>query len=543
MDVFGEAGLSGHLGVNIGEGGTTDGKLGIGETPTLEIIVNAAAEADIFAKVATTAGAIPPSVSTFIQYDQTLGEATWSSATGFKFTTSSPSVKLQDVTLDAGSIMGSFFTDSLSIIKDILEPIRPVIDLLTFEVDLGIAQLQLIDMAYLRLPAKTVDTAKKVIQAIKSTLEFIDSLDTVGGNNNFGDFDLGGAFLSDPESEVTDDEIGGSSRPAPTGGSASIDKVVNGPNQKGLDKGKQKNFRLPILEDPATMLGLLTGKTVDLFWYDLPDLELEFRYSKTFPVFPGLNVGIVGSVGASTNFDFGFDTSGFIEFQESGYDLTQIWRIMKGFYLDDHGLENTASDLNEITLTALLGATASLGLGGLIEAGVTGGIEATIGFDLNDKLTEFEDGNPVGDGKLYGHELIERISHGPECLFDVNGQLKVFLEAFLWVGLDFGFGRITLFEARERFIDEIIAEFNWECMLSAPEDIADLSGDGKTIDLRYSGSDSDGQHRYTVTALGEDEKVNSKWTLETLFKKGLSISLTIRPLNLTIWPLVWIPVD
>jgi len=88
-----------------------------------------------------------------------------------------------------------------------------------------------------------------------------------------------------------------------------------------------------------------------------------------------------GSVGASTNFDFGFDTSGFIEFQESGYDASQAWRIMNGFYLDDHGLENTASDLDEVLLYAMFGASASIGIGGLVEAGVMGGIEAQIGFD------------------------------------------------------------------------------------------------------------------------------------------------------------------
>ena len=132
---------------------------------------------------------------------------------------------------------------------------------------------------------------------------------------------------------------------------------------------------------------------------------------------------------------------------------------MNGFYLDDHGFENMVSDLDEVTLTATLFAGASLAVGGLVEAGVTGGIEATIGFDLNDKLTEFQDGNPIGDGKLYGAELIERISHGPQCLFDVHVEITLFMEAFLWVGLDMGFSRITLFEARERFVDIVLAEF------------------------------------------------------------------------------------
>ena len=42
-------------------------------------------------------------------------------------------------------------------------------------------------------------------------------------------------------------------------------------------------------------------------------------------------------------------------------------------------------------------------------------IEMEIDFDLNDFATDFEDGVPVGDGKVYGSELITRITQGPQC--------------------------------------------------------------------------------------------------------------------------------
>ncbi|MCA1806412.1 MAG: hypothetical protein LC687_00900 [Actinobacteria bacterium] len=393
---------------------------------------------------------------------------------------------------------------------------RPVIDLLTMELDLGIAKLMMIDMAYLKLPAQTVDTAKKVIQILKSTIEFIDAMDSVGGIISFGDFHLTGTFLEDPDSQATESELG-ANRAAPTGGNTSTETAAAGPDQKGLAEGSVKRFRLPILEDPSTALGLITGKPVDLFWYDLPDLDLEFEYRKTFPVYPGLNVGIMGSVGVETNFDFGFDTSGFIEFQESGYATSEIWRIMNGFYLDDHGLENTANDLDEVVLSAMLGAVASLGVGGLVEAGVIGGIEAVIGFDLNDKLTQFDNGDPIGDGKLYGAELIDRISHGPQCLFDVHGTLTLFLDVFLWIGIDLGFSEITIFEATERFVDLLLAEFKWECVHAAPEHIAEQSGD--ELKLKYYGDDSGGAHAYTVKQLNAEDNT-AGWTIETLFRQG-----------------------
>jgi len=295
MDVYGEAGLNGHLGLDIAGG--ADNKWNGG---AIELSLNASAEAyaNIYAEVATSAGAILPSMSTFIEYDQVLGDATWSSSSGFEFVTGSPEVMLYDVSLDAGSLMGSFLGETLNGIKEIIEPMRPVIDLLSLELDLGIAKFQLIDIAYLKLPAKTVDTAKAVIQVIKSTLEFIDSTDSLDGDINFGDFNLGASFLEDPDSEVSEEEtkaVGSdpTQKREVTGQTASTTAAKKGPNQRGLDKGKEKRFKLPILDDPASALGLITGRPVDLFWYDLPDLDLNFTYRKSFPVFPGLNAGIV----------------------------------------------------------------------------------------------------------------------------------------------------------------------------------------------------------------------------------------------------------
>jgi len=380
MDIYGQAGVDGSLGLDI-QDADGDGQWR-GEGLDLAINASAVAYADFFAEAATTAGAILPSMSTFVQYDQILGNASWSSNNGFNFETGAPEVVLYDVTLDAGSLFDSFLGESLSIIKDIIDPIRPAVELLTMEVDLGITAFQIIDLAYLRLPAETVDTAKKVLNVLKATIEFIDSVEGLGGTLNFGDFYLTEQFLGNPDSQVSEMDTMdacGQKKTGPSGGTDSTSKVAAGPDQKGLDKkstrgsnaGKTSNtntprFRLPILDDPASALGLLTGKAVDLFYYDLPDLGLAFEYQKSYPIYPGLNAIIGGSVGVETNFDFGFDTSGFIEFQESGYEPSQAWRIMNGFFLDDHGAENTDSDLDEVILTATIFVGASLGIGGLV---------------------------------------------------------------------------------------------------------------------------------------------------------------------------------
>ena len=301
---------------------------------------------------------------------------------------------------------------------------RPVVDLLTMEIDLDHSD----SVHRSGLPTSASQNGRyreEGSQCFKSDDRIVDMIESVDGDLNFGTFYLTQQFLGDPNSEVGDDDTkdpsSGQKKAAPEGNS-STKAAKKGPDQSGLDgrstkgskAGQKKSkksgpagsrsssesrFRLPLLDDPASALGLLTGRPVDLFWYDLPDLDLQFEYSKSYPVFAGLNAVIGGSITAQTNFDFGFDTSGFIEWQESEYDASQAWRIMKGFYLDDHGAENTPGDEDEVTLTAEIFAGLSLGIGGLVEAGVIGGIEAIIGFDLNDKLTEFQDSDPIGDGR------------------------------------------------------------------------------------------------------------------------------------------------
>ena len=160
-----------------------------------------------------------------------------------------------------------------------------------------------------------------------------------------------------------------------------------------------------------------------------------------------------------------------------------------------------------------IGAIASLGIGGLVEAGVKGGIEATIGFDLNDIETEFLNDLPVGDGKLYGSELFKRIMHGPQCLFDMHGELKVFLEAFLWIGIDLGFSddhAVRGARALRRRGDRRV-RLGVHPRLAA--DIAFLTRAPTRWTLRYAGRQ---RESYVVDVLDVDDDL----TLARLMKDG-----------------------
>ncbi|MCA9011336.1 MAG: calcium-binding protein, partial [Planctomycetaceae bacterium] len=533
-------GLWGHFGLDIRDA-DGDGKWKIGEGVSLAMNASAFAEAHLVAGVETTAGNFLPSVSTTIHYTQMLGNVTLSTNGKASIEFGSPDVVLQDVTLNVGTLFKSFLADTLSTIHDIVTPLKPVVDLLLMEIPLGgIASppIRFIDIARLRLPASVVETMTKVLQVLDSTIKFLDTVDELAsaGSINFGTFHLTEASAKNPNADLSAADTASTGRDdsALTAGQK---KILAGPDQKGLDgnslttssatKGKKKppkkNFTIPVLEDPASLLSFIMGRgDVDLFWYDLPDLNLFFEYQRSFPVFAGLNVGLFGSVGVTTNFDFGFDTRGLRQWMDTDFDPSESWRIFNGFYLDDHGQENTSADKPELVLNAAIGASVSLGIGGLVEAGVRGGLEATINFDLNDFETQIVNDLPVGDGKLYGSELLDRLGHGVECLFDVDGQLKVFLEAYLWIGLDLGFSTITLFKASERFVDEIIVKFDWECIHEAPASIAqtsvDLNGD-KVLTLSYQNSNGTtynpgtARHAYKVEALPINDDLDLAYLL------------------------------
>ncbi|MBI2480518.1 MAG: hypothetical protein HYV60_18390, partial [Planctomycetia bacterium] len=146
-----------------------------------------------------------------------------------------------------------------------------------------------------------------------------------------------------------------------------------------------------------------------------------------------------------------------------------------------HGTENTAGDRPEVTLTASIIAGPSVGIAGLVEAGVEGDITAKIDFDLNDVPTPGS--NPLEyDGRLTLDELSQRAEQGLECVFDTSGQLSAGLTGFLWVGVDTGvFGRITLYENRISLYRETLATFELGCKDLVPPTLGTVNGGVLTL--------------------------------------------------------------
>lgn len=496
-DDDGVSGLYGTFSIDLQDAGG-DGRWALlkGEKGSVEVRLQAVANADLALTVSIPDGSdgdgppLFPTVTAVLHYDQVLADV----GTGGASFVQRPTIVFEDVTLDLGEFISGFVAPIAEAVNALTEPLEPIFSKdpedpgLLFKPiglleELGLKDTRLIDITRTVLGQtryapviKAIDAIGDVITLVKAVDEFIDSSPPEGGLLfNFGDF------------TVNFDEKGGTAAAPATSNPGAPKETANPKANAVLGKlGTKKDvgsFQFPLLNDPSTIFGLLLGKDVDLFIYDMPKLDLKFEYVKSVPIFPGLNARFGGGVSASTNFSLGFDTSGFNQWKAQGFAPESSYLLLNGLFLDDHGIENTPDDKPEMSVAAKIVAGASVGIGGLIEAGVEGNIKAGIDFNLNDVP------HPITgefDGKLRGDELLLRLEHGPQCLFDMHGALTFGLDAFFWVGIDLGFlGEITIFEARQTFASGTLASFDYECPDPVEATLGTLStvGGVGTLDL------------------------------------------------------------
>ncbi|WP_461538633.1 DUF4347 domain-containing protein, partial [Spongorhabdus nitratireducens] len=519
-DDDGASGLRGEIAVDLQDSGG-DGRWHSGEQLKMAARVNAEANVDLYAKLDMDFGSNPiklPHVETKIHYDQQLADIEWTSDSG-SFSTSffeNPEVVFEDVTLDLGGLISGFIAPIAKQLDPFLgdeSEVRRVIDLMTMEINLGITKLTLLDLVIPALNAKkagTGDALKLAIDAIKATSDFIALANDAaeeGGSIliNFGTFSLGGSMLTSDSNKIEQDDI------SPGKGSGGSNEDFKNKAEEQTS-GKQKklvaslgttegSIMFPILNDPMTVIGLLTGKDVNLFVYDTPDIDFEFVYEQSFPVFTGLNAVIKGVLTARTDFAFGFDTTGirswFEDFEKANWNFAaaagSLDDIFDGFFIadwavDDNGNLVEGNDIPEVEFDMSFAAGAALGIGGLVEAGVLGGITAEIDLNLHDLPNDGTGGNTgieaVYDGKIRFDEIAKIVSVNPLCLFDMEGALKAFLEAYLWVGFKVFGGKVTIFEAEKRFVEATLARFEHVCPDPEPPVVATLDNQG-VLTLAY----------------------------------------------------------
>ncbi|MFM9971581.1 MAG: DUF4347 domain-containing protein, partial [Burkholderiales bacterium] len=485
--------------------------LGSPISETLSVIAELSAVADVDIKATLAVEPIDasgdhtfsfPNIYTTLHYDQVFAKATFGTGGSSSSFGGKPIIVFEAVTLDLGQFITGFIAPIVEKVHSVTKPLEPLAEMLTAEIpllaELKAQQRSLLDIAGTLLGQTKYASVVKAVRAIIQVIELVKTVDAFlqsGEGNlkiNFGDFVVGGDARSANNAQAVP-----TNTPTNMNANAQVPAgaAKNVVSKLGTTPGA---WRFPLLTSPAAMFGLLMGKEVTLFEYDLPSLDLQFLYEQSFPIFPGLNAKLGGEVRATTNISFGLTTRGFLEFQASNYDPSKIPLIfLHGFYLSDHGIEKSGNDAPEATVTARITAGASVGIGGLIEVGVEGYIQAQVRFDLKDDPNEgtgiyinndVKQGYaipPVYDGKIYLDELVNDL----DCIFNIYGDLTVGLDAYFWVGVKIFGAKITIFSARHTFFTATLYDFAYECIDEMPI-LATLANG--TLNLQLAAQNNDG---------------------------------------------------
>ncbi|MCA9197940.1 MAG: FG-GAP repeat protein, partial [Planctomycetales bacterium] len=377
-----------------------------------------------------------------------------------------PQIEFANVQMNLGSFLSDFLRPIVENINNTLDPVRPVLDVLTDPIpvisDLG-GPVTLLDLADFFGYGDYND----FIYAVDDISDLAQQLSEISGDNNW--IDLGGFNV--------DGALAGSTR-----GSGNLTAAVNAVQtfetiRSQIDASPQPaqaaafnssvgfsgggGFKFPILENPSSAFGLLLGQDVTLFGYDMPALVAQFEYSQFFPVWGPIGARITGSVGAEFDFAFGFDTYGMRQFAENDYQFPE--QIFNGFFISDTAsVDGTGADVPEVTLSAALKAAAEVNVA-VARIGVGGGIGMDVFFDLHDNNN---------DGKVRVDEIIENFNLGPIHVFDVTGQAKAFLFAYYEIGFR-AFGKWVKIAGDEYELAEVVLlDFSLPRPESAPNDIS-----------------------------------------------------------------------
>jgi len=402
--------FNGFFAVDLSDSGN---RLNIAEIPSVNFtsLVDAklTANADVNLNLATSFGdsAQFPKLSSDFNLDWNFNAADIDDANFGSL----PTVGFNNVKLDLGSFLSDFAKPIVQQVRNITRPLEPVIDVITSPLPLldefGI-NISLLDIATSPLFAKgtsqlgLIDAIPQIVNATKA----LDSIDTAVGSVLL---DLGGFSLPEDIRQIPNLSgiaLNSSNIIAPTLGNPldqATGKSTTASSFFAAAQGGGLSF--PILEDPKEVFKLFLGKTdATLFFADLPILDAQFEYKEKIPVFPAVNVNFGGNGGFGANLDFGFDTEALFAATSSG-SAADIFN--KGFFVD----ANSGFNLN---LGFLAGG--GVGLPGAAELDANIFIKGTVDFKLNDPTP--------GDGKVRPPEILQNLSQGINCVFDINAQVE-----------------------------------------------------------------------------------------------------------------------
>ncbi len=342
------------------------------------------------------------------------------SSTGFAGELTSSS--FSEVQLNLGDYVNSFVEPIFETVNDIIEPVRPIVDALTTEIDFSIASYSVLDILNLFGDSDYSDFIS-FVSAIDTIDNFVQQAHSIG-NDLWLDFggvtlDVDNTVSASAESWQMPEE------------NVSQQISEQAPGYASNISDTNDFFSFPIIDEPQGLLGMLFGQNPTLVKCDLPD----FSFSESFDQFLGVipvgpipvTLGLRGSMGLTSSISFGYDTLGL----RNAYAEGSFASLADGLYMSD--TDSSGRDIPELSVYGSLGFYGQVGGGfdlGFMsaeaKAGVEGGLKLTVSADLTDT---------DNDGKVRFNEFAG---------FDLEGEISCYVDLYAKVGASFlGIGGST----------------------------------------------------------------------------------------------------
>lgn len=421
---------------------------------------------------------------------------------------------------DPDVILRGFIAQAAEIIDQVLDPLDPVLDVLTARipvlsdikaarnlldqdkdgkvtlVDAAVALGGSADLDFLTAAAFGVDLARSVGNLVEAVKGLSTSATIQLPELDLGALRLGDAgALDDFEIQVPDFSIQDLVSQVPTEIEGALESYLT-TVQTG-DKGGA-SFSLPLLDKPSSIFSLLLGRDTDLFLFDLPTMRLNFSIERFFPIIGPLGVEIGGNLSATADLGFGFDTKGIRAAIGAGGSVGGIaGGALEGFFLidgvDSKGQISAADEDDRPEFILEAGIRAGGGVDVILaKATIDGSLSAEVTFDLPDGEGEDKDGRT-------------RIHEFDACVFDtIEGEFTAGLGASLSIG-------IWPVKKTWRFtVAEVpLLDFSAGCDTST-ENLATLSGGVLTLQTK------DGRDDNFALSLDDAEIVNASGMTEVV---------------------------
>lgn len=356
------------------------------------------------------------------------------------------SIAFSDVNLEAGDFFRSVLGPVVTQVKRVTDPVRPVIDQLYAPIPVlsdlsraaGGGDVNLMTIAK-KFNTLGGNSTTQFIERMLAITRLASSLPDCRGELHIplGGFSVAGdkALTTQNSPDVADslianvapetqDLLAALDQGARTCDKGKAAKAGSEAEQGPMRQSGEAGFSFPVFADAGrSIFSLLMGKDVELVAYDSGPLRLGFTYSQSFgPVYapPPIMVVISGTAGVEARIKAGFDTYGIRKAIEQGQADLQILDSLYLKTTDERG-----RPLPAITLSGRLEAGAAVDLL-LVKAGVSGGIALGIAMTWAD---------PTNDGKFRFHEFAGVLLRNPLCLFTMDGKLKVYLKAWVEIGV------------------------------------------------------------------------------------------------------------